>query len=257
MMAHAETSPSLHIVGPKDRFPKVKLIEPTRSGYLLLALEIDHRLPFAYFMKSANKRRALKQIQSLAAGLQSRSDVIEARIFKAVLIPPGRGELLKMRPQVRAARFDLVLLVEMQSPDAVHTLARDEFWLRSADQLAKLARHSICISAENGRRIGPVDHNRPGVFLFNYFYADHLEQNLQVWEYTAGWFQQETKLDNSVLLVPEPGQRLDYRIINHARWDRYRDILPSLLFKRSFRSFVLANFAANGTAAIPILYRTD
>ena len=34
-----------------------------------------------------------------------------------------------------------------------------------------------------------------------------------------------------------------------------RDVLPSLVFKRTFRTYVLANFEANRVAAMPILYR--
>lgn len=256
MRTQPESFPELEIVGPADRFPKVKLIEPTHSGYLLLALEIDHRPPFAYVIESARKRRAIEQLRAIAHQLSSRDDVIEATVFKAVLIPPGRGELLKKRPHVRVARFDAALLVEFRTPDIARGFVRDRFWSSKAEELSKAARYSISVIAENARRIGPVDHDRSGVFLFNYFYADRLEQNLQVWEYTAGWFQQETGLDNSVLLLPNPGQPLDYKIINHARWDRLSHFLPSLLFKPSFRSFVLANFAANGTAAIPILYQT-
>jgi hypothetical protein len=55
--------------------------------------------------------------------------------------------------------------------------------------------------------------------------------------------------------LPDRREGVDYKIINHCRWDRLTDVLPSLLFKPSFRSFVLANFAANSTAAIPVLYR--
>lgn len=32
-------------------------------------------------------------------------------------------------------------------------------------------------------------------------------------------------------------------------------MLPALLFKRSFRSYVLATFRVNGVAAMPVLYR--
>jgi hypothetical protein len=256
MLTQPERSSQLKIVGPVNRFPKVKLIEPTHSGYLLLALEVDRRLPFAYFLESARKRQVVERLRSLAGQLRSRDDVIEATIFKAVLIPPGRGGLLKKRPHVRIARFDVALLIELRTPEIARAFARDRFWSDKTEELAKTARYGISVTAENARRIGPVDHDRPGVFLFNYFYADRLEQNLQVWEYTAGYFQQETGLDNSVLLLPDPGQPLDYKIINHAQWDRLSDVLPTLLFKPSFRSFVLANFAANDTAAIPILYRT-
>ena len=100
-----------------------------------------------------------------------------------------------------------------------------------------------------------MDHSRQGVFLFNYFFADDTAQNLAVWEYTAGWFVQETGLNNSTVLLPRGGERSNYNIINHCRWDRMQDVLPSLIFKRTFRTYVLANFEANRVAAMPILYR--
>jgi hypothetical protein len=255
MLTRIEKSPALNIVDPSNLFRSVALIEPTNSGYLLLALEIDRRPPFAYFLESTRKRCALGQLGALARQLRLRSDVIEATVFKALLIPPGRGEYLKKRLQVKVARFDLVLLVEFRSLEEARTYAHSEVWASKTEELERLARSSISLTAENGRRIGPVDHHRQGVFLFNYFYADHLEQNLQVWEYTAGWFQQKTGLDNSVLLLPDGRQGVDYKIINHCRWDHLSDILPALLFRPSFRTFVLANFAANATAAIPVLYR--
>jgi hypothetical protein len=34
-----------------------------------------------------------------------------------------------------------------------------------------------------------------------------------------------------------------------------RDVVPSLILKRTFRSYVLANFEANKVAAMPILSR--
>jgi hypothetical protein len=46
-----------------------------------------------------------------------------------------------------------------------------------------------------------------------------------------------------------------YTLIDHSRWDRLSDILPSLLLKRSFRDFVLAHFDASDAAPMPIFYR--
>jgi hypothetical protein len=88
-----------------------------------------------------------------------------------------------------------------------------------------------------------------------YFYADRTDLNLAAWRYTAGWFRDQTGLDNSTVLLPDDTSEPRYRLINHARWDRLRDVLPSLLFKRSFRTYVLAHFKANGVAAMPVLYR--
>ncbi|MGW0177810.1 hypothetical protein ACWDU1_00435, partial [Nocardia sp. NPDC003345] len=78
---------------------------------------------------------------------------------------------------------------------------------------------------------------------------------LDVWEYTAGWFQRKTALPNSVPMRPLPGEPEDYTLINHASWQSLRAFLPGLVLRPSFRSFVLANFAANGIAAQPIIYR--
>jgi hypothetical protein len=100
-----------------------------------------------------------------------------------------------------------------------------------------------------------VDHGRDGVFLFNFFHADDLKKLTPTWEYTAGWFQEKTGLDNSEVLMPAEGEQSQYGIINHCRWDRWRDILPDLIFRPTFRSYVMANFDANGVVPMPILYR--
>lgn len=71
----------------------------------------------------------------------------------------------------------------------------------------------------------------------------------------TGWFHDETGLDNSTVLQPTAGSRVPYTLVNHARWDRLRDVLPALLLRRSFRSFVLRVFADNRVTPNPILYR--
>ena len=128
-------------------------------------------------------------------------------------------------------------------------------WQNTEDTYKARTKKSLTVTGVNVRRIGPVDHSKKGVFLFNYFYADQVNQNLQVWEYTAGWFQDQTGLDNSTVILPDLVKESSYKIINHCRWDHLIDILPSLIFKRSFRKFVLKNFEANNVATMPILYR--
>jgi len=59
------------------------------------------------------------------------------------------------------------------------------------------------VEAHNVRRIGPVVHGSQGVFLFNYFYADRTDLNLAAWQCTAGWFRDQTGLDNSTVLLPD------------------------------------------------------
>jgi hypothetical protein len=50
-------SHALQIVGPKDLFLEVTLIEPVQPRYLMLALEVDYR-PSIGFSSKAGARRA-------------------------------------------------------------------------------------------------------------------------------------------------------------------------------------------------------
>jgi hypothetical protein len=245
----------LQIVGPKDKFPEVSLMEPAQSGYLMLAAEVDHRPPIGFFVTSGRKKRLLSALKTLAQTLADTDDVLDATVFKALIIPPGRGAFLKKRPDVKVARFDVVMLVEFKSIEAARNYQDTPEWAALLAETKENSHHFMSVAASNTRRIGPVNHAVNGVFLFNYFYADSLDINLQVWNYTAGWFQDQTGLDNSTVLLPLEATKVPYTIINHCRWDGLRNILPALLFNRSFKPFVLDNFEQNNTAAIPILYQ--
>ena len=93
------------------------------------------------------------------------------------------------------------------------------------------------------------------MFLFNYFYADDNTDLIPVFEYITGWFQAKIDLPNSILLKPLGGEITSNGIIKHTSWPKLRVFLPSRLFRPTFGSFVLANFAADKLAAHPILYR--
>ena len=79
--------------------------------------------------------------------------------------------------------------------------------------IERKASYTNIMFAANVRKINDVDHKKKGVFLFNYFSAKNTEQNLKVWEYTAGWFQKETGLNNSTLLLPVGERNFQYSII--------------------------------------------
>jgi len=240
---------------PLDEEPaKARLIKPAGSGYVLLAAEVD---PHPLLWPSRIKRHLIAECARWCADVAEEPGVLEAVTFKAILFPPigEPGFLRRRRDQFHRARFDLVLLVE------TNTVARAEQLFESASfrmleaHMRSEAAHVYVVAASNARRIGAVDHGREGVFLFNYFYADSLAQNLAVWEYTAGWFQKETGLDNSTVLTPIEPDLSQYTLINHCRWESVAQVLPALVFKRSFRNFVLAHFDANDTAPMPILYK--
>jgi hypothetical protein len=248
-----EIAPDFVDVDTGRRFPQARLIQPTTSGYLLMAAEVDRRpmlLP-----NSRPKRRLLGHVQDLVRTLRSDQRVLDANAFDGLLTPARRGKLLKQRPGVPPARFDLAVLVETTSPATATQLEAEQSWTTLVATIQAASRHRYRLRAHNIRRMGPVDHHHQGVFLFNYFYADRTDTNLAAWQYTAGWFADQTGLDNSTVLAPDATSEPRYRLVNHARWDRLTDVLPSLIFKPSFHRYVLAHFQANGVAAMPVLYR--
>jgi len=228
---------------------------PNRNGYLLLAATVDTRPPF--LPSSRRKRAFLASITDQVAELARLSQVTQADLFEAQLVAPGMGRrLLRQRSgAVTPARFDVVLLVETTDPAAAIALRDLAAYKSIHARLTAASRRTYEVAARNVRRIADVDHGRPSVFLFNYFYADDPEKLLPVWEHTAGWFVDKTALPDSTVFEPLPGQPAEYGIINHASWPHFRTFLPHLALRPSFRRFVLATFAANGIAAQPILYR--
>lgn len=247
---------SLTFVNEHLKFQKVNLIDPATSFYLHLAAEVDRsRAPF-FFTSSKSKKRLIAQCRQWCAEIQKEIGVISAVVFKASLIPPGRGKFLEQRlGKVYIAKFDLAILIETTDLETIRLIQGTPTYQQMERAIKNISTYTHFITARNIRRIDAVNHEHQGVFLFNYFFADSTEQNLDVWEYTAGWFQQETGLDNSTVLLPEYPEDSQYSIINHCRWNKMMDILPSLIFKKTFHTFVLANFEANHVAAMPILYK--
>jgi hypothetical protein len=235
------------------RFPEAKLVPPTSSGYLLSAAEVDRRPMF--LPNSRRKRELLRKIKKAVEPLRADPRVVEAVVFDGVLSPARPGEILAERPNVPVARFDLAVLVETIDVDSAEALEHEDEWSALVALVDRVSHRSYRLRGQNVRRLGAVDHRRGGIFLFNYFYADRTDLNLAAWQYTAGWFQDQTGLDNSAVLLPDETSEPRYRLVNHARWNSLRDVLPSLIFKRSFRTYVLRHFSANGVAAMPVLYR--
>lgn len=231
-----------------------RLVPPHDNGYLLLAAEVGTwRGPLASHGRA--HRALLERLTALAARLTARDEVEEATVFRAVLRPPGEGGALLRRRGVAPARYDVVVLTRTTDPAAALALRGEPDYKELAEALGTAARRTHHIAARDTRRLGDVDHRPDDAFLFNYFYADDGETLLDVWQYTAGWFQAETGLANSALMQPLDGEPAEYGVVNHASWPTLRAFLPGLIFRPTFRRFVLANFKANGIAAQPIIYR--
>ena len=250
----------LKIVNPDPKYPRASLIEPSTSGYIHLAAEVSPRSgPLPVVASRCEKTELLGRLVELASRLERLDAAERTAVFEAVAIPPTPrfGSYLRERAgSIRPARFDVAVLIETGSPEAALRVQENSEYLDLVGALEAEARDMHVTLARNAKRIGDVDHTRDGLFLFNYFVAEDADVMLELWDYLAGWYEQETGLDNSVLLVPLEGQESNYVAINHARWDVG---LPRFLFmqlsKQSFRDYVLANMEANRVGAMPILYR--
>ncbi|MEU4311591.1 hypothetical protein [Nocardia sp. NPDC024068] len=232
---------------------KVRLSTPTGNGFLLLAAEIG-RWAGPLPLRSGARRRVLDRIVPLCEQLAAYDEVIEATAFGAALRPPGEGGQILRRAGVRPARYDVVVLIRVRGVGDLETIRGAQAWLELVALFENSARAVHLVAAGSPARIADVDHGRGDWFLFNYFHSADRQTVLDVWAYTAGWFQRKTALPNSVPMQPLPGESDDYSLINHASWPSLRAFLPGLVLRPSFRSFVLANFAANEIAAQPIVY---
>ncbi|MEU5880087.1 hypothetical protein [Spirillospora sp. NPDC047279] len=236
---------------------KAGLVPPSPTGYLVLAAEIDRRPMFLPDGKA--KTALLRDAKALAADLEGHPGVVRATVFRgfAHLVFGINHRLMRRAAAtgVERARYDVVVLIETTGPAEAKELRGDAGYRRLAERLAGTARRTFEVAASNPRNMGEVDFHRQGVFLFNFFYGEDEKELVPVWEYTAGWWNTNTGLDNSRVLEPLDGERRDYGIINHCRWDHLRDVAPKMALRPSFRRFVLANFAANGISAQPALYR--
>lgn len=238
-----------------DSWTRVRLIEPSDAGFVHVGAS-SGRWRFPLPLPRARRRAVRALMRAAARRLLEDPRVNRADVFNALLRPPGRrrDDAGRDAPE---PDFDVVMLVECATvADAQALAGEDALTALAADLHADKAR-TLIFAGSNPRRIGPVDHERQGVFLFNYFWAGSIQATLNAWQYTAGWFQDQTGLDNSTVLQPVEPERVPYRLVNHCRWDHLRDVVPDLVFNRSFRSFVLRVFNDNGVAPRPNLYRLD
>ncbi|MGB7142619.1 hypothetical protein [Mycobacterium sp.] len=238
---------------PRGEGPRAPLKPPGEAGYLLLAARTQRQPPF--LASGRSKRRLVESIPQKLAELAGVNKVVSADLFVARLVAPGMGHELLRRRAIRPARFDVVVLVQTVDPASALRLRDNPVYRQLRAEVETAALDTYEVAARSVRRIADVKRNRASIFLFNYFYADEPKRLIPVWEYTAGWFVENTALPDSEVMAPLDGQRTDYGIINHASWPHWRTFLPQLALLPSFRRFVLATFAANNIAAQPILYR--
>ncbi len=208
---------------------------------------------------SRAKKGIISDVKHLAAELEEHESVLRATVFEGFAhLAFGINHRLMRKAAASGAeraRFDLVVLIEAETPATARHVRENPVYQRLVRSVDESARRVFTVAALNARSMGEVVPHDRGVFLFNYFYAEDDAELIPVWDYTAGWWHANANLDNSRVMAPMEGERRDFGIINHCRWDRLREFVPHMAFRPSFRRFVLANFTASNISAQPTLYR--
>lgn len=233
------------------------LKKPNTYGYICIAAEIER--PSFLSSNSPTKQSLLLELKSLCKEMNfSNSSITRVDVFDAFIIPPGSKEgrnlINKKNYEVHIAAYDIVILIECKSIDDALAVKNTKELKSIQDTIITKSTEMDAMVYKNIKQINDVSKETNGIFLFNFFYSKDPQTLLDVWEFTAGWWTKKANLTNSTLLQPiEEGAQ--YTLINHCKWDKLIDVLPSLIFKPSFRSFVLKKFTANHIVAMPILYK--
>lgn len=154
-------TPELNIVNQHLQFKKVSLIEPSKNYYLHIAAEVD-KSPFPFFLTTSAKKKSLIKLgKSWCKQLEKESDVISAVVFKARLIPPGKGKfMMERKGKVHIAKFDFAILIEVTILEAINTIKNSEGYKKMELAIKTASTFTHIIAASNVRRTNPVNHNK-------------------------------------------------------------------------------------------------
>jgi len=229
------------ITNPGERYHRASLIEPSHSGYVHIAAQIDPPSRPGPARPTRARNEALARLSLERSRLTQRHPDWSVDVFRAFGFPPLDALPMPERYRSLAALYDVTVLIKTPTTAVLGVL----------DQRA---RSPTITSARNARRIADVP-AAAQLHLFNHFFAeDH--SALDVWDYMAGWYQQEMGLRNSEVLAPIEPDSTPFAFINHASWDiGLARFVSRQLSRRSFRSFVIANLRDNNIGALPFLYR--
>jgi hypothetical protein len=101
-------------------------------------------------------------------------------LFQARLIPPDKVNTSKQRKdEAHIVKFDFGILIETTSPDVVENIRKNKAYKEIEQAIKNISTYTRIVNATNIKHPRPVNHNKQGVFLFNYFFANNLQQNLR------------------------------------------------------------------------------
>jgi hypothetical protein len=253
-VAGATTTREPKITNPGGRYHRASLIEPSQSGYVHIAAQIDPPTRPGPAPATRARNEALARLSRERARLAQQHPDWSVELFRAVGFPPLDSLPIPERYRSAAAFYDVIVLVKTTTTAELPSLSEDAAYQAMLDVLEQRARSVTITQARNARRIAdvPPEHK---LHLFNHFLAEDAGA-LDVWDYVAGWYEQEMRLKNSEVLAPIDPHSTPFAFINHASWNMtLARFITRQLTRPSFRTFVLANLRDNDIGSLPYLYR--
>lgn len=247
------------LVHPDARYGPVPLASPDPRGALLLGIQTARP---TFPVRPLADPPWLHRLHGLAArAAESGNGHQSMALFQAVGRPPLARVpgVREYRVLAERARYDVLLLVITETPDAVRELAGAPEW-GAVREWAAYGTHLTCeLKTRVTRQVGSGPPPERPLVLFTFFASHDPVQFLDLWEYLAGWYRVEMGFDHARLMVPltpDP-DGAGYTAVNHAVWDgSLRHFLARQMTRPSFRRYVVGNLTAHHAAAIPTLYRS-
>jgi hypothetical protein len=242
------------ITNPGERYHRASLIEPSQSGYIHIAAQIAPPKRPGPARPSLARNEALLQLARERSRLAQQHPGWDVDLFFAVGFPPTYALPIPHQYRSAAAFYDVIVLIKTTTTADLTPLSEDAAYQALLEILGQRARGVTITRAANARRIADVP-STDKLHLFNHFFAED-PSALDLWDYLAGWYQQEMHLKNSEVLAPLEPDSTPFAFINHASWNiSLPRFISRQLSRRSFRSFVIANLRDNEIGSLPYLYR--
>jgi len=242
------------ITNPGEHYHRASLIEPSHSGYVHIAAQIDPPTRPGPARPTRARDEALAALSRVRSRLTHQHPERAVDLFRAIGFPPLDALPIPQRYRSAAAFFDVIVLIKTTTTADLPSLSDDAAYQAMLDVLDRHAVSVTITQAANARRIADVPSGEK-LHLFNHFLAEDTGA-LDVWDYVAGWYQQEMGLRNSEVLAPIDPNSTPFAFINHASWNMpLARFVSRQLSRRSFRSFVIANLRDNDIGSLPYLYR--
>ncbi|GAA4894184.1 hypothetical protein GCM10023405_11040 [Streptomonospora salina] len=221
---------------PAPAYAGAPFTEPMPYGYLYLGRRVDPPGRFPFLRASKARDEALEHCTRLAAELEELTEVVDATVYAAVLVPPVED----------SPRFDVMVLITTTGPDSIPAVEAAEAYRRLGADSSMRAR--------NIRRIGDVDAPpRSGPFLFNHFTADDSDAAVRTFDGIAGWFTFRGGVRDSALL--QPVGEAPFVFVNHVRLPCGPVRFLLRLAAPSFRKHVAAVLKAGHVGNAPVFCR--